>query len=95
MKCDDEVVTSKLCTIGELVEENFQYVNSDEDDGEELISPSFNEALKSVETLRKYFMCHMTDEKTFFELNSVNNALFHSKRNSAHQITIKEFFFKL
>ena len=81
--------------IDELVEENFQSVNSDEDDSEELIFPSFDEALKSVKTLRKCFMCHMTDEKTFFEINSINNALCHSKRNSEHQTSIKYFFFKL
>ena len=44
VKCDDEIALSKLCTIDEIVEENFQDVNNNEDDSKELISPSFNEA---------------------------------------------------
>ena len=56
VKCDDKIASSKLCTIDELDEENFQYVSSDEDDSKELIFPSFNKGLKSFETPRKYFM---------------------------------------
>ena len=66
VKCDDEIVSSELCTIDELIEENFQDDSNDEDDREKLISTSFNEALRSVVTLRKYFMCHTTEGKTFF-----------------------------
>lgn len=95
VKCDDEIMTSRLCTIDELVQENIQDVSSDEDDSEELISPSFSEALNSVETLRKYFMCHTTEEKTFFELNSISNALHRSGKSSARQTSIKDFFFFL
>ena len=63
---EDEITSSKLCTIDELVKENFQDVCNDEDDNEELIFSSFNEVLRSVETLRKHFMCHRAEEKTFF-----------------------------
>ena len=66
VKCDDEIATFKLCTTDELIKENFQDVSSGEDNSKELISSSFNEALKRVETLRKYFMCHTTEKKTFF-----------------------------
>ena len=85
-----------MCTIDKLVEENFQDVSNDEDDSQELISPSFNEALRSVETLSEYILCHTIDmmEKKhfFFQLNSINNALHRTKRNSAHITFIKDFF---
>ena len=37
VKYDDEIATSKLCTIDELVGENFQDGSSDEEDSEELM----------------------------------------------------------
>ena len=68
VKYDDEIASSILCTIDELVEDYFQDVSNDEDDSEEIISPFFNEVLRSVQTLRKYFTCHTTEEKTFFKI---------------------------
>ena len=56
-KCDDEIATFKLCTTDELIKENFQDVSSGEDNSKELISSSFNEALKSVETLSENILC--------------------------------------
>lgn len=60
----------EMCTISELVGGKFQEdVNSDEDENEDIISPSFKNTLNSIETLRKMFM----EEKTFFELHLTNN----------------------
>lgn len=67
--------------------------SSDDDIEEALISPpTFKEAISYVEAIRNYFICHETEQKTFQQLNFIQNAVIETQRSSSHQTTVMEFF---
>ncbi|GBM43876.1 hypothetical protein AVEN_174444-1 [Araneus ventricosus] len=68
---DKDIMTSKLFTIDELMEEKLPGANLSYG---EVIPPSFKEAMESTEKLRTNFFRQKNSEKAFNELNSIHNA---------------------
>lgn len=94
VNCDTDIITSELFTIDELIENTLPEANlsDDEEDCEEVIPPSFKDAMDCIEKLRNYFVCQNTSEKTFNELNSIQNAVLKTHRQSVRQTSITDFF---
>lgn len=94
LNCDIDIMTSELCTVDQLIENKLSGANlsDDEDECDEVSSPSFQDALDSIEKLRTYFVCQNTSEKTFNELNSIHNAVLNTRRQRECQTTITDFF---
>ena len=94
VNCDLDIMTSELCTIDQLIENKLSGIDSsdNEDECEEVIPPSFQDVMDSIEKLRTYFACQNTTEKTFNELNSIHNAVLKAHRQSQRQSVITDFF---
>ena len=78
INCDTDIMASELCTVDELINDKLMGANlsdDDEEEYEEISSPSFKDAIDYIEKLRSYFVYQNTSEKTFHELNSIHNAV--------------------
>ncbi|GBN49628.1 hypothetical protein AVEN_206581-1 [Araneus ventricosus] len=69
-------MTLKLFIMDELIEEKSSGANLIDD---EIIPPSFKDAIDFDEKLRTHFFCQKTSEKTFNEINSIHNAVLNTR----------------
>lgn len=57
MDCDADVMTSELFTIDDIIEDKLYDANlNDDEEGEEIIPPSFKDAMDFIQKLRTYLI---------------------------------------
>ncbi|XP_042898736.1 tigger transposable element-derived protein 6-like [Parasteatoda tepidariorum] len=98
MDCDEDVVTSAIFTVDELIQNTQSEPHSDSEDDvecQQIVPPTFQDAMNSIETLRTYFLYHNTSDKFFQDLDSLHRSLIKAQRQSSHQTTVDNFFCKL
>ena len=92
VNCDIDIMTSELSAVDNLIDDKLMDANLsfDKEKCQEISLSSFKGAIDNIEKLRTYFVYQNTNEKIFHELNSIHNAVINTKRQSTHQMTIKD-----
>ena len=76
--CNKDIILSVICSVDEVILNSQSEMNCDSDGGEEyqeVVSPTFQDHINCVGTLRIYFVCHNTSKITFQDLNSMHKSL--------------------